>query len=208
MALSLHCFGQVFFLPYAGDHDIEHPDLEVNKTENPSSPQWGKWPFLRQIKSSPFFTKIWMAILVKNLPPPNFFSYCFNFANFFLVPPWLIANIFYYWCTKKNDFPLLPTAAKKTIDISDQGKFRQKMSLYLTSWHILSQLKVGFITDFRSWRNCEFQMFCVFLSAVFTPMRNEPANLRQLWHSIHHHDTILVTIPIYKKRNFENRQNS
>jgi hypothetical protein len=75
---------------------------------------------------------------------------------------------------------------KKPLIISNQGKFRQKMSLYLTSWHILSQLEVGFITDFHSWRNCEFQMFCVFLSAVFTPMRNEPPNLRQLWHSIHH----------------------
>jgi hypothetical protein len=31
---------------------------------------------------------------------------------------------------KKNDIRLLPTAAKKTID---QGKFRPKMSLYLTS---------------------------------------------------------------------------
>jgi hypothetical protein len=45
--------------------------------------QWGKWPFLRQIKSSPFFTKIWMAILVKTLPPPIFFFYCCNFANYF-----------------------------------------------------------------------------------------------------------------------------
>jgi hypothetical protein len=51
------------------------------------------------------------------------------------VPPWVIASIFYYWCTqkKKNDLRLVPVAAKKTIDISDQGKFRQKMSLYLTS---------------------------------------------------------------------------
>jgi hypothetical protein len=111
------------------------------------------------------------------------------FSLVFLVPPWVIANIFYYWCTKKkqkNDLRLLAMAAKKNIDISDQGKFRQKMSLYLTSWHIFSQLEVGFITDFHSWSNCQFQMFCVFLSAVFTPMRNEPANLRQLWHSIHH----------------------
>jgi hypothetical protein len=80
-----------------------------------------------------------MAILVKILLPPIFFSSVAISLKIILVPPWVIANIFYFWCTKK-----------KLIDISDQGKFRQKMSLYLTSGHILSQLEVGFITDFHS----------------------------------------------------------
>ena len=30
LALSLHCFGQVFFTPYAGTPDIDHPRLAVS----------------------------------------------------------------------------------------------------------------------------------------------------------------------------------
>ena len=31
LALSLHCFGQVFFIPYAGTPSIDHPRLAVRK---------------------------------------------------------------------------------------------------------------------------------------------------------------------------------
>jgi hypothetical protein len=53
--------------------------------------------------------------------------------NWYLPGSWRTYFIIGAKKKKKNDLWLLPTAAKKPIDISDQGKFRQKMSLYLTS---------------------------------------------------------------------------
>jgi hypothetical protein len=134
----------------------------------------------------------------QNFTASNFFFYCCNFAYFIIGAQ---KKMTFGFCRRlrKNPliFPIKVNSGKKCHYI----------------WHMLSQLEVGFITDFHSWRNCEFQMFCVFLSAVFTPLRNEPANLRQLWHSLHHlcgmmvdakkpflrSYTIVVLIPTYKK---------
>jgi hypothetical protein len=70
-----------------------------------------------------------MAILVKILPPPIFFLAKKKFGASLGHDEHILLLVH----KKKNDLQLLPTAAKKTIDIYDQGKFRQKMSLYLTS---------------------------------------------------------------------------
>jgi hypothetical protein len=126
------------------------------------SPPWhngGNYRFCARLKVPPFPLKYEWQFWSK------FSSVAISLKKMW-VPSWVIANIFYYWCTKtKSKWPSASADGReKTIDISDQGKFRQQMSLYLTSWHILSQLEVGFITVFHSWRNCELQMFCVFLS--------------------------------------------
>jgi hypothetical protein len=52
------------------------------KTFEAYATQWGKLPFLRQIKSSPFFTKCSRFHMVKILPPSNFF---FSEGIFFYV---------------------------------------------------------------------------------------------------------------------------
>jgi hypothetical protein len=94
-------------------------------------------------------------------------------------------------------------AAKKTIDISDQGKFRQKMSLYLTSGHVLSQLEVGFITDFHSWSNCQFQMFCVFFVSCFYSYEkwtSKSLGNFDAWSTVHH---LWGMIMLCKKTLFE-----
>jgi hypothetical protein len=71
-----------------------------------------------------------MAILVKTLPPPIFFSIVVIFGASLGHSKHILLLVHK---KKKIDLRLLPTVAKKPIDISDQGKFRQKMSLYLTS---------------------------------------------------------------------------
>jgi hypothetical protein len=67
-----------------------------------------------------------MAILVKTLPPPNFVFYCCNFAKkkFGASLGHSEHILLLVHKKKKFDLRLLPTAAKKPIDISDQGKLR------------------------------------------------------------------------------------
>jgi hypothetical protein len=127
--------------------------------------------FCARLKVPPFSQKYEWQFWSKFYHLQIFFSSVAISLKKIWVPPWVIVNIFYNWCTKKNqnDLWLLLTAAKKPLIFPIKVNSGKKCCYiwHLDSWDILSQLEVGFITVFHSWRNCELQMFCGFFVSCF-----------------------------------------